>query len=199
VRPHRPFLVLAAALAAAIAVLIATAAALHVLGRDPGPPGPPFGAVLDAGERRQLAAVRVLRGVPARPADPSVDLTDSVAVARAYLALARADEPGDRGRTRLRAAGYALPGSPPAAVGVLVLDAPEQARTAEIRGLELVAADPADTRRGYRADVARTIAGTPGTAGATTTIAIAYVVLARQPDGRWLVTADTSHVPDGDA
>ena len=106
--------------------------------------------------------------------------------------------PDDAGRTHLQAASYAAPGSPPAAVGVLVLDPPPpgQVRTAAVSALDLVAADDGDRRRGYRATVA-TATGPPG-GTAVAAVTTAYVVLARQPDGRWLVTTDTPELPEGD-
>ena len=186
------------ALAAAALVVVAVAlasAALVAPGRDPGPP---LGAVLGGPDRQVLDAAPVRRGPDPPPADPAVDLTDPAAVARAYLVAARAAGADLAGRTHLQAASYAVPGSPPAAVGVRVLDPPPpgQVRTATVPLLDLVAADADDRRRGYRAGVA-TATGPPGGA-AVPAVATAYVVLARQPDGRWLVTADTPDRPDGD-
>ena len=119
-------------------------------------------------------------------------------VARAYLAGARSATPDDHGRTRLRAAAYAAPESPPGSVGVVVLDPPPpgQIRRASVTALELVAAADDDRRRGYRATVA-TATGPPG-AAASPVAASAYVVLARQPDGRWLVVADAPELLEGD-
>jgi hypothetical protein len=96
----------------------------------------------------------------------------------------------------LQAAGYAAPGSPPAAVGVVVLDPPppDQVRTAAVGAVDLLVSDGADRRRGYRATVL-TATGSPGGA-ATPAVTTAYVVLAREPDGRWLVTVDTPTPPD---
>jgi len=78
---------------------------------------------------------------------------------------------------------------------VVVLDPPPpgQVRTAAVTGLDLVAATEDDRRRGYRATVA-TSTGSATTAGTT-----AYVVLARQPDGRWLVVVDAPDLLEGDA
>jgi hypothetical protein len=187
--------------AAAVAVAVALAllvGALQAADHDVVEPGPPLGAVLDNADRRALAAVPVRRGAATVRADPEVDLHDPVAVARAYLDAARASDADDRGRTRLNGAGYAEPGSPPAAVGVVVLDAPPpgQVRTAAVTALDLVASDQADQRRGYRAVVSTAtgpVGGTSVTAASTT-----YLVLARQPDGRWLVAADAPDVPEVD-
>ena len=183
---------------AAVAVLIVAAAALAVLGlvvrRDE--PGPPLGAVLDGDDRRALGAVPLRRGADPPQADPAVDLADPAAVARAYLAVARSSTAADHGRTRREASPYAEPGST-AAVGLVVLDPPEpgQVRTATVTALDLVAAADDDHRRGFRATVA-TSTGPPGGVD-TTAVTTEYVVLARQPDGRWLVVADAPELLEG--
>ena len=192
-RPIAPIVVLSAAVAVVLVVLAALVVA-HLGGRD----GPPLGAVLDDADRRALDAIPLRRGAAPVPADPAVEFGDPAAVASAYLAAARSVAAGDGGHTQLRAAAYALPGSPPAAVGVVVLDAPPpgQVRTAAVAALDLAAADEADLRRGYRATVTTTT-GPPG--GPSTRVAsTSYLVLARQPDGRWLVAADTPDLPEGD-
>ena len=58
----------------------------------PGP-GPPLGAVLDGNDRRALGAVPMRRGAGPPPADPAVDFTDPLVVARTYLAAARSATP----------------------------------------------------------------------------------------------------------
>lgn len=152
--------------------------------------GPPLGAVLSEQDRRDLDAVDVSRGAAPPPVDPAVDLRDPRAVARAYLVAANGLTAADGGRTQLRAAGYAAPGTPPATVGVLVLDPPPagSVRTARVRTLELLTADPGDRRRGYRTAV-ETATGPPEGPGAVRLIA-GHIVLARQPNGQWLVAAD---------
>ena len=110
-----------------------------------------------ASDRRALDAVPMRRGAGPPPADPAVDFTDPQAVARTYLAAARSATPDDRDRTRLRAAAYAAPRSPTAAVGVVVLDPPPpgQVRTAAVTALDLVAAaedDAAPRIPGHRRD-----------------------------------------------
>lgn len=188
----------AAAPIASALVILAVALAVALLVHRDTDPGPPLGAVLDGPDRRVLDAVPPSRGPAPPPADPAVDLADPAAVARAYLVAARSADAADAGRTHRQAASYAAPGTPPAAVGVLVLDPPPpgQVRTAAVPALDLVAADDGDRRRGYRATVA-TATGPPG-GSAVPTVATAYVVLARQPDGRWLVTADTPELLEGD-
>jgi hypothetical protein len=179
-----------------VAVVLAAVVVPALLARDAS--GPPLGAVLDGPDRRELDAVPVRRGAAPLPADPAVDLRDPRAVARAYLVASRATTADDRGRTHLRAAAYAEPGSPPAAVGVVVLDPPPpgQLRTATVSAIDLIATDEADERRGYRATVAVSTGPTPPIASGTTVLA-AYLVLARQPNGRWLVAADSPALPDG--
>lgn len=157
---------------------------------------PPLGATFSAADRRALDAPTVGRGAEPPPVDPSVDLTDPEAVTRAYLVAAHTVEPGDAGHTHLRAAGYAVPGSPPATVGVLVLDPPPPGarRRASVRELELVATDPPDRRRAYLASV-ETATGPPG-AAADVELVIGHIVAVHQPDGRWLVGADSADNPD---
>lgn len=162
---------------------------------DRGGPAP-MGSTLTAEDRLALAAPVVRRGAAAPAPDPAVDLGDPESVVRAYLAAALSSTPDDAGHTHLRAAPYAAPGSAPASVGVLVLAPPPpgQVRTAAVRSVELVAADPGDRRRAYRAAVG-TATGPP--AGAVTDAQVtAHVVLAFQPDGRWLVASDTGSDPD---
>jgi hypothetical protein len=174
----------AAALAAAAVVSLVVAGLAALLRPDDR-----GGAVLSDDDRRALAAAPALRGVDSAPVDPAVDLTDPEAVARAYLVAAHSLVPGDAGHTQRRATGYARPGSP-AAVGVVVLDPPPPGarRTAVVTALELAGASA--ERRGYRAAL-RTETARPGGP-----VAVAYqqalVVLARSPDGRWRVVAETA-------
>jgi hypothetical protein len=185
-----------AALGAVVLAVAGVAVALLLAGRPGTPPGPPLGAVLDDADRRALDAPPVRRGPPAPPVDPAVDLTDPAAVARAYVTAARSTDADDAGRTHLRAAAYALPGSPPAAVGVVVLDPPPpgQVRSAAVTALDLVTADEADLRRGYRATLTTTTG--PPSGPRTAAESAAYVVLARGPDGRWRVATDAPVTPD---
>ena len=78
---------------------------------------------------------------------------------------------------------------------MVVLDPPPpgQVRTAAVTALDLVTAAEDDRRRGYRATVATSTG--PGDAPPSRT---AYVVLARQPDGRWLVVVDAPDLLEGD-
>lgn len=181
---------------------IATVAVLAVTALGPGAaPTPPerlAGGVLTAGDRVALGAAPVVRGVDAPPPEPGVDLTDPAAVARAHLTAAHSARPADAGRTQLRAAAYAEPGSPAAAVGVVVVDAPPAGfvRTVTVDGLALVGATADGTRRAYRADLG-TATGPPG-GPATVVLTPVRVALARRPDGRWLVTAESSDFTAGE-
>lgn len=175
-----------------VAVLVVAVAVLGVWLAGSPDATPRQGGALSAGERQVLDAPGVVRGADAPPVDPVVDLLDPAAVARAYLVAAHSLSADDAGRTHLRAAGYAVPGSPPATVGVLVVDPPPPGaqRRASVRALELVASDPADQRRAYLAAVETTTG--PGDLAVFT----GHIVLAHQPDGRWLVAADTAENPD---
>jgi hypothetical protein len=192
---RRPFVrpLLAAGAAAAITLLLVGATGVL---DTPLSGDPPIGAALREEDRAALAAVPVERGEPAPAVDPRVDMADPAAVARAYLTAAHSVGPQDAGRTQLRAAGYAVPGSPAAAVGVLVLDVPPAGalRTAAVTALDLVAADRDDSRRGYQAEVG-TATGPPGERP-TVALARCRIARARQPDGRWLVTAETSETSE---
>ncbi len=180
----------AAAVAALTLLLVGAAGALHT------PPSGGTGGVLSSADRAAVGAVAVGRGAAPAPVDPAVDFADPESVARAYLAAARSIRPDDAGRTQLRAAGYAEPGSPAAAVGVIVLDPPPagELRTATVTGLQLTDPDDSGTRRRYRAEVG-TATRAPGGAQKVALVT-SRIVLARQPDGRWLVADDTVETPD---
>lgn len=188
-------------IAAASVVVVAVGALLlggSVLAPPGGgvPPAPPPAVTLDAADRDAVGAEPVQRGADAPAVDPRVTFTDPEAVARAYLAAAHSVSADDEGQTHLRAAPYAVPGTAAATVGVLELDAPPPGatRTATVRDLELLAADRADRRRGYRAAV-ETRTAAPNES-AQTTVLTTHVIVARQPDGRWLVAAETPENPD---
>ena len=104
---------LSISMAVGLTVVVLAVVGVFLMSRDPQP-GPPLGAVLDASDRRALAAVPMRRGAGPPPADPAVDFTDPQVVARTYVAAARSATPDDRDRTRLRAAAYAAPRSPTA-------------------------------------------------------------------------------------
>lgn len=183
-------------LLAAGSVVLVTVGALLLTGGGTTPPAegdPSAGPVVDEADRAALDAAPVFRGADAPAPDPGVTFTDPEAVVRAYLRAAHGVTADDAGRTHLRSAPYAVPGTAAATVGVLVLDAapPGTGRTASVRRLDLVAADRGDRRRGYQAAVE--IRTTPG---GDTAVFASSVVVARQPDGRWLVAAETPENPD---
>ncbi len=179
-----------AALAVATVVLLVAGAA-GALRRSEYLSG---GGVLSDGDRHALAAAPALRGADPAPPDPRVDLTDPEAVARAFLTASHTVLPGDAGHTQLRAAAYAQPGSPAAAVGVVVLDPPTPGahRTADVQAL--VPAGEDGNRRGYRAQLSTTTGAPDGPW--TVALERALVVLGLQPDGRWLVVAETAEGAD---
>lgn len=183
---------------AAVAVAVLTFLLVGAAGVLDAPPSgdPPIGGVLSDRDHAAVGAAPVERGAEPAPVDPAADFSDPESVARAYLTAAHSVRPGDAGHTQLRAAGYAEPGGPAATVGVLVLDPPPAGalRTATVTALQFVAAGAGGTRRGYRAEVG-TATGVPGGAQAVDLV-LSRIVLARQPDGRWLVAADTVETPD---
>ncbi len=189
-------------LIAAAAVVLVTGGGLLLGGAalappagDP-PPGAPPAVTLDDDDRAALDAAPIVRGEDAPAPDPGVTFTHPEAVVRAYLAAAHSGTADDAGRTHLRAAPYAVPGTAAADVGVLVLDPPPPGatRTATVRELELIAADRGDRRRGYRAVVETRTGADRGPSD--TTLLTSDVVVAQQPDGRWLVAAETPENPD---
>ncbi|TCK26940.1 hypothetical protein [Pseudonocardia endophytica] len=171
------------------AVLVAVGLGAWLLAPGPSP------SVLSSDDRAVLGGPDVERGdLPPAVGYPVPDGAD--AVARAYLVAAYAAGPSDAGRTRLDAARYAEPGSPPAVVGVTVVDAPPPGarRVAAVEQLTDAASDPDDTRRAFLATV-RTTTGAPGESAASSRL-LTRVVVHRQPDGRWLVVAETPDTPD---
>ncbi|RZT83760.1 hypothetical protein EV383_0578 [Pseudonocardia sediminis] len=163
----------------------------------------PPDTVLSSEDRAALGGPDVDRGDEPAAVGYAVP-SEPDAVARAYLVAAYGAAPGDAGRTRRDAVRYAEPGSPPAVVGVPVLDAPAPGarRVAVVEGLTPSAAAPDGTRRAYLASVA-TSTGAPGESVRTARLRT-QIVVHRQPDGRWLVvaetpdTADTPALPAGD-
>ena len=124
-----------------------------------------------------------------RPSDPAVDLTDPEAVARAYLVAAHSLVPGDAGHTQRRAAGVRPAGQPGGRRRRRARSAaPAPTARAVVTGLEPAGAD--GERRGYRAAL-RTATARPGGPVAAARQQ-ALVVLARSPDGRWRVVAETT-------
>lgn len=171
------------------AVLAAVGAGAWLLAPGPSP------SVLSSDDRAVLGGPDVDRGE--EPPAVAYAVPDGAeAVARAYLVAAYAAGAPDTGRTRLDAARYAEPGSPPAVVGVAVVDPPPAGarRIAAVEDLTAVASDPERTRQAFLATV-RTTTGAPGTTARSQRLRT-RVVVHRQPDGRWLVVAETPDTPD---
>lgn len=179
-----------------VPVLLSIAAVLAAVGAGawwlaPGPSP----SVLSSDDRAALGGPDVDRGDP--PPTVGYAVPDGAeAVARAYLVAAYAAGPSDAGRTRLDATRYAEPGSPPAVVGVTVVDPPRAGtrRVAAVEGLSLAASDPGGTRQSLLATV-RTTTAAPGEPAESARLRT-RVVVHRQPDGRWLVVSETPDTPD---
>ena len=157
--PTAPLLTAAAAVLVAVAAL-GPAREPRRAQDDPPSGDPPLGAVLSTGDRRRPG--RRSACARGRPGAAGRRLASTSPIPRPwpprFLAAAHSAGTDDAGRTHLRAAGYAVPGSPPAAVGVVVLDPAARrgpVRTATVTALDLVAADAGDRRRGYRAESRR--------------------------------------------
>jgi hypothetical protein len=155
------------------------------------------GSVLSPADRDALAAAPVDPGAaPAHP-DPSVDLTDPVAVARAYVVAGYSLAGSDAAHTNRRATPYAAPNTPPGTVGVLVLTppAPGHRTVAAVTDVTQVGGEPTDTRRGYLVGYRLIRDGALAPPGQRRT---RYLVLARQFDGRWLVAGDMAEAQAGE-
>jgi hypothetical protein len=173
-----------------LGVLLVLAAALYLASAG-GPGGDDTsGGTLSAADRAALDAAPVERGADAGP-DAGVDLRDPVAVASAYVVAGYSLRDTDAGHTNRRAVPYAAPATPPATVGVLVVNPPPAGRrvTATVTGVSLLGADQADQRRGYLVGYATRTepSGSAGPAGQSR-----YLLLTRQADGRWLVAGDSA-------
>ena len=184
----RPLITIAGA-TAAVAALVA-AVLLPGSGGDP-PSAATAGPLLGADDRAALATPPPLTVAEVGPATAAAragsagaqaDSRDPAAVATAYLTVAYAAVPADAQRPHRRAAPWAEPGSVPERVGVVVLDPPPPGtvREARVTAIEIVDADPADTRRLYAATVVTTTAGLEATE-------YIDVLVVRMPDDRWLV------------
>lgn len=162
----------------------------------PGPDGS-AGSVLSPSDRDALAAAPVDPGAPPGRPDPSVDFTDPVAVARAYVVAAYSLAGSDAGHTNRRATPYAAPDTPAGAVGVLVVTPPAAGHrtVATVTDVTQVGGDPTDARRGYLVGYRITGDGAAAPPGQRRT---RYLVLARQIDGRWLVAGDTAEAQVGE-
>jgi hypothetical protein len=167
-------------------VVLLLAGALYLLAGRGTPDDDTGGGMFSAADRDALAARPVERGADVGGPDPAVDLTDPSAVAKAYVVAGYSLRDTDAGHTNRRAVPYAMPGTPPSTVGVLVVAAPApgQRSAVTVTGVEQVNGEETDVRRGYL--VSYRAGGKP--AGPRTR----YLLLVRQIDGRWLVAGDSA-------
>ena len=175
----------------AVIVLLVLAGALYlVAGRGSGVDDT-GGGTLSGADRDALAAPPVERGADAPGPDPSVDLTDPAAVARAYVTAGYSLRDTDVDHTNRRAVPYAAPATPPSTVGVLVVAPPPPGRraTAIVTDVEQVNGEETDTRRGYVVGY-RTDLDPPGRPDPQRRTR--YLLLVRQIDGHWLVAGDSA-------
>jgi hypothetical protein len=154
-------------------------------------------AVLSPADRDALAAEPVDPGPAPDAPDPSVDLADPVAVARAYVGAAYSLRDTDAGHTNRRAIRYAAPSTPPNTVGVLVVSPPPSGHEviATVTTVTQVGGEPSDTRRGYL--VCYRTTELPDSAEPTGRLT-RYLLLVRQFDDRWLVAGDTADAQFGE-
>src|SRR5262245_47249512 len=135
------------ALLIGVGVLVVLVTALY-LAATGGPGGEDTsGGTLSAADRAALDAAPVGRGAEA-VADPAVDLSDPVAVASAYVVAGYSLRDADAGHTNRRATPYAAPATPPATVGVLVVNPPPAGQRVAVSVTEvtLLGADETDQR-----------------------------------------------------
>lgn len=124
-----------------------------------------------------------------------LDFRQPEQVARAYLVAAHSLRQEDRGRTNRRVLPYLSPDNPVNPRG-LVVDAPPagQTTTAQVEDLRLVQGDEAGQAVAYQARWSLLT----GTSEFSVDWRTSFVVLVRQPDGRWLVSQETTHLQPGD-
>ncbi|MFF5992370.1 hypothetical protein [Prauserella flavalba] len=129
--------------------------------------------------------------------DPSgIDFGRPTAVARAYLVAAHTLRDTDRGKTNRRVLPYLAPDNPANPRGLVVVDPPPagQTTTATVEQLQMVGSDQARQRIAYEA---RWSVST-GRSAPKIDRRATFVVLARQPDGRWLVIQESTRLQPGD-
>ncbi|MEU0514517.1 MULTISPECIES: hypothetical protein [Amycolatopsis] len=144
-------------------------------------------------------ARRAASGAPQLPGEsraaipPGLDFARPEEVARAYLVAAHSLTDTDRDRTNRRVLPYLAPTNPANPRGLVVVTAPPagQATTAVVDRLEAAFSDETGQTVAYQA----TWSAITGDARNTQT---SYVVLQRQPDGRWLVTQESARLHPGD-
>ncbi|WP_116049696.1 hypothetical protein [Amycolatopsis palatopharyngis] len=136
-----------------------------------------------------------LPGTPDTSFSPDVDFRQPQAVARAYLVAAHTVTAADRGKSNRRVLPYLAPDNPANPRGLVVAETPTVGRfTVTVDQLTVVGSNESGRRIAYEArwSIAADESSEPGRQRST------FVVLARQPDGRWLVTQETARIQPGD-
>ena len=142
--------------------------------------------------RRTASGPPQLPGEPGAAIPPGLDFARPEVVARAYVVAAHSLTDADRDRTNRRVLPYLAPTNPANPRGLVVVAPPAgQTTTAVVDRLEVAFADEPGQTIAYQA----TWSATTGEARHPQT---SYVVLQRQPDGRWLVTQETARLHPGD-
>lgn len=149
--------------------------------------------------RRAVPAPPELPGESAPAASPGLDFTRPEDVAHAYLIAAHSLRDTDRNTTNRRVLPYLAPTNPDNPRGLVVTDAPPagQETTAAIDQLRVATADQAGQMIAYEATWSVST-GTVGQPAAAPQRHTSFVVLQRQPDGRWLVTRESVDLQPGD-
>ncbi|WP_143101925.1 hypothetical protein [Amycolatopsis marina] len=101
----------------------------------------------------------------------------------------------DRGKTNRRVLPYLAPDNPANPRGLVVAETPPTGRfTVTMDQLTVVGSSESGRRIAYEArwSIAADESSEPGQQRST------FVVLARQPDGRWLVTQESARIQPGD-
>lgn len=126
---------------------------------------------------------------------PGLDFGQPDEVARAYLEAAHSLRDVDTGRTNRRVMPYLSPDNPANPRGLVVVDAPAAGRTtAQVVDLRRVQADRSGRMVAYQARWS-VLAGPSESSVEHRT---SFVVLIRQPDGRWLVRQEATSLHPGD-
>ncbi|WP_147263917.1 hypothetical protein [Prauserella sp. PE36] len=135
-------------------------------------------------------------GVPGSGVPSGIDFGRPTAVARAYLVAAHTLRDTDRGTTNRRVLPYLAPDNPANPRGLVVIDPPPagQTTTATVEQLRVVGSDQARQRIAYEARWS----GSTGRSDPRIDRRATFVVLARQPDGRWLVIQESTRLQPGD-
>lgn len=135
-----------------------------------------------------------LPGTLATRVPASIDFSRPTEVARAYLAAAYTVRAADRGRTNRRVLAYLAPTNPDYPRGIVVPDAPGPGQITKpvVNRVDVVRRNEDGSVIVYRAH------WTVSMEAERAQQRSAYLVLARQVDGRWLIAQDTPRLQPGD-